>query len=241
MQSTTFTQNDNQFMLSGMPMGMLKHVFELNQQHLKDEVLALGSQVEETLALSMQTLQRQNAKQAMDLIVTNNSSLNQKCATIETDALSLLDTEWSTDRDLYLLASILEIALELEHIHGHATNIVEINLKMDQEFLFDSYSDFFELGEMTCDMLHQAMRAFADKDLDLVRFVPTQYSRVTDLYQQIHQMLLKTVQADQTMINHTFYLAQISQQLECVVDRTTNICEWVAFSITGEMRKLKLN
>lgn len=241
MQSIKSTQYDNHFMLPGRSTQVLRHTFELKQQRLEDEVLALGSQVEEMLVLSLQSLREQNAKQAMHLITNSSSSFNQKCAIIETHTLGLLDTEWPTDHDLFVLASILEIALELEHIHEHAKNIAEINLKMGQDIISDPISDLFQLGEMTRNMLHQALKAFADKDLDLARFIPTQHSRVTDLYQHIHQTLLKAVKAAQTTVHQAFYLSHGGHQLERIADRATNICEWVAFSITGEMRKLKIN
>ena len=216
---------------------MLKHTFELNQQRLEDEVLALGSQVEEMLTLSVQTLRERNIKEAMHLIA-NNSSFNQKCTIIETDTLTLLETEWPTDHDLYVLASILEIAQELEHIHDLARCIAEINLKLDTETLFDQFADFLLLAKMTGNMLHKALKAFSDKNLDLACFVPGQHREVNGLYQRIHQALLESVKTNQLSVNQAFYLSQVGQQLGRVADRTINICEWVVFSITGEMRKL---
>ena len=37
------------------------------------------------------------------------------------------------------------------------------------------------------------------------------------------------------MIKQTRYLSQIARNLERTADRVTNICEWVAFAITGEL------
>lgn len=219
---------------------MLRHTFEMNQQRLEDEVLALGSQVEEILALSLQTLREQNAEQAMHLIA-DNSSFNQKYTTIESDTLGLLETEWPTDHDLFVLASILEIALELEHIHNHAINIAQINLKLDSEVLSRPNPDLIDLAKTTGILLHQSLKAFADKDLDLARLVQTQHSGVVDLYQHIHRTLLKAAKGDQTTVDQALHLSQVGHQLERVADRAANICEWVTFSITGRIRELKLD
>lgn len=219
---------------------MLRHAFELNQQRLENEVLALGSQVEEMLMLAMQTLGEGNAKEAMHLI-GNSSSFNQKCIAIETDTLTFLETEWPTDRDLYVLASILETAQELEHIHDLVCLIAEINLKLDVQTLLNQFSDFTNLAKMTGNMLHKALKAFADKNLDLAYFIPGQHSEVDDLYQRIHQTLLEGVKTNQLSVNQAFYLSQVGQQLERIADQTINICEWVVFSITGEMQKLRMD
>jgi phosphate transport system protein len=87
-------------------------------------------------------------------------------------------------------------------------------------------------------MLHQALDAFARKDIELARAIPEEDDEVDDLYNQVSRELLTLVMADPTRMDRANYLEWVAHNLERAADRVTNICERVIFTVTGEIVEL---
>ncbi len=216
---------------------MLRHVFEQKQRRLQDAVLVLGGHVEDALRHSVEAVRQKNVDAARNLIA-NSRNISRKCAAIEADTLALLATQQPMAGDLRILATTLEVALELERIGSHAREIAGVNLKQSNLNLFDSFAEIDDMAKLAENMLHRALEAFARQDVELARAVPCQDDRVDDLYRQIHRHILAQIKAHPGAVAQAIYLSHVGHHLERVGDRATNICEWVVFAITGAMKEL---
>ncbi len=215
---------------------MLRQTFELKQRQLQDKLLILGSQVALNLATSIEALKQRDMDQARGLLA-DSRNIKKGCAAIEADTLALISTQQPMAGDLRFLAAVLEIALELQRIGSHATEIAEINLKLGEQNLPESYVKIVHMADMAGKMLHQAMTAFARRDAALARAVSAQDSEVDVLHTYVYDRLKAAIKVAPGMVPQFIYLFQMAHQLERVADRTTNICEWVVFAVTGEMEE----
>lgn len=217
---------------------MLRQTFVYKQQRLRDEVLVLGSQVAETLRGAIDSLQQADLGRAMQLIA-HDRHLNRKCAAIEADTLALLVTQQPMAGDLRALAAILEVALELEQIGDHIKEISALNLKLGQLNSFKPIlSDIGRMAGAAHKMLDRALEAFARQQPGLAQAIPPADDEVDEFYTHIYNQLVAAIKSEPEVVNRAVYLSQIAHHLERVADRTLNICEWVIFSATGEMREL---
>ena len=219
---------------------MLRQVFEEKQQRLWDEVLVLGSYVEEALLDSVQVVEQRDTEQARYLI-KNNHNISNKCAIIESNTLALLATQQPVASDMRSLAAILQVALELERISDHAKEIAQVNLKLDKVNPVHSLQDIKYMSKLAGHMLSNALEAFARQDIGLAKNVPCQDDEIDALYQRIHQKAITAINGDPDSIAQSIYISHVSHHLERVGDRATNICEWVVFAVTGEMKELNVN
>lgn len=219
---------------------MLRNGFEQKQQRLRDDVLVLGSYVVEALLESVQVVEQRNSQKAMHLI-KNNRNINKKCEVIEKGTLALLSTQQPMAGDLRALASIMQVALELERISDHAKEIAEVNLKLGENNLAFSLQNIKYMAKLSRIMLDDALAAFARQDVALAKGVPEQDDAIDNLYRRIHQDVISAIAADRDTIAQAIYLSHIGHHLERVGDRATNICEWVVFAATGEMKELNTN
>lgn len=206
-------------------------------QRLQDEVLVLGSMVEDALSESVELLKRRDLEGSKRLIA-NDRLINEKRFAIESECLVLLATQQPMAGDLRTLAAVLEIATELERIGDYAKGIARINLMMGEQPLLKPLIDIPRMAVKVRDMLHRALDAFVRRDVALARAIPTEDHEVDDLYNQVYRELLTYMMADPRTIDRATHLLWVAHNLERAADRVTNICERVIFTVTGEMKEL---
>ncbi len=216
---------------------MPREAFEQKLQRLQDEVLVLGSMVENALIESVEVLKQRDMEGARGLIA-GDRLINEKRFAIEDDTLALIATQQPMAIDLRTLAAVLEIVTELERIGDYAKGIARINLMIGEQPLLKPLIDIPCMAEKTRDMLHRALEAFVQRDVALARAIPREDDEVDALYNQVYRELLTFIMTDPRTIAQATYLLWVAHNLERAADRVTNICERVVFTVTGEMMEM---
>jgi phosphate transport system protein len=86
--------------------------------------------------------------------------------------------------------------------------------------------------------MHQALKAFVERDVELARSIPPQDDEVDALYNQVYRELLTHIIANPSVIEQSNQLLWAAHNLERAADRVVNICERVVFTATGELSEL---
>jgi phosphate transport system protein len=215
----------------------MRTMFDRDLENLQDEVLILGSMVEQALTDSVDILKQRDADAARDLIAADHQ-INRKRFEIEDQALALIATQQPMAGDLRTLAAVLELITELERIGDYAKGIARISLLIGDENLIKPLIDIPRMAEAARHMLHQALEAFVKRDVALARSIPPQDDNVDSLYNQVFRELLTLIMADPHRIDQATFLLWAAHNLERTADRVINICERVVFTVTGEMTEL---
>jgi phosphate transport system protein len=216
---------------------MLRRTFDQELRRLQDDVLALGSMVEEALVQSVATLKQRDFSGSRRLIAADRA-INQKRYAIEGEALTLIATQQPMAGDMRLLAAILEIAGELERMGDYAKGIARINLLIGEQPLVKPLIDLPVMAQKVRDLLHQALEAFAQRDVEAARAIPKRDDEVDALYRQIYRELLTHIMEDPHVIEQANQLLWVAHNLERAADRVTNLCERVVYTVTGELVEL---
>ena len=202
-----------------------------------DQVLVLGSMVEQATHNAVNALKNNKPSEAR-LIYENDSQINQKRFEIENTCLTLIATQQPMARDLRIIASVLEIATELERMGDYAKGNARICMMMKWTPPGKVMADLPKMADIATDMLHQAMGAFVAADAELAAIIPKEDSRVDVLYNQVNRSLFAEVAAEPSMIDQANLLIWAAHNLERMADRVTNICERTIYVATGEMKEL---
>jgi len=125
---------------------MLRKGFQQELQHLQDEVLVLGSVVEQALIDSVEVLRQRDSEGARRLIAADQA-INEKRFAIEDEVLALIATQQPMAGDLRTLAAVLEIITELERMGDYAKGIARINLMLGDEPLIKPLIDIPRMAE----------------------------------------------------------------------------------------------
>lgn len=217
---------------------MLRKTFENEIQQVKDDVLLLGSMVEHAILNSVEAMKKRDIK-ASERIFVADKEINQKRFEIENKLMVLIATQQPMAHDLRLLASSMEIISELERMGDYAKGIANINIRMGDTPLLKPLIDVPRMARIGVDMLHQALTAFVNEDVETAKSIPVQDDEVDALYNQVYRELMTFVIQDPKTIERANWLLWVAHNLERVADRVTNICERTIFIATGEMEEIK--
>jgi len=217
---------------------MLRKTFESELQQVKDDVLMLGSMVEEAILNTVEALKKRDVK-ASEEILQADKLINKKRFDIESKLMILIATQQPMAHDLRLLASTMEIISELERMGDYAKGIANINIRMGDEPLLKPLIDIPRMAQKDVDMLHRALTAFVNEDLEVAKSLPIEDDEVDALYNQVYRELMTFVIQDPKTIERANWLLWVAHNLERVADRVTNICERTIFIATGEMGEIK--
>jgi phosphate transport system protein len=101
---------------------MPRETFERELNKLQDDLLVLGSMVEQAVLSSIEALKQRDFESSKKIFAADKY-INIKRYEIEQNTLALIATQQPMARDLRLLAAILEIITELERIGDYAKGI----------------------------------------------------------------------------------------------------------------------
>jgi phosphate transport system protein len=214
----------------------------LNQhiQQLKDEVLLLGSMVEEATLRAVDAL-RQRDIETSETIIEDDIQINEKRFAIENAILILIATQQPMAHDLRLLAAILEVDSELERMGDYAKGIAKTVIRMGDAQVAIPMREIESMANKGINMLHQALGAFTTENAAQAYQIPKQDDEVDALYVKAYRLMVSAMIANPESIDHANYVIWVLHNLERLADRVTNICERTVFICTGELLELASN
>src|SRR5512136_1604420 len=151
---------------------MARETFERQLQMLLDQVLVLGSMVEQAVLDALDALKRRDIAAARR-IYEADLQINEKRYSIESGCVTLIATQQPMARDVRFLAAILEIITELERIGDYAKGICKITQLISEDAIDPVL--LYNLQQMAAfglDMLRRALDAFVSGDSDVAREIP---------------------------------------------------------------------
>jgi phosphate transport system protein len=217
--------------------GSVRRTLEAEIQELRNDLLSLSSLVEQQLLGSVDSLKKRDLIKSEE-IVKNDLLVNKRRYAIEEKVMIVIATQQPMARDLRLLASILEIAGELERMGDYAKGIAKISLRINDEPLLKPLVDIPRMAEKGVDMLNRAIKAFIEGDVEAAKTIPNEDDYVDELYQQVYRELMVLIIETPAAIQRANWLLWVAHNLERVSDRVTNICERTVFVVTGELKEI---
>jgi len=211
----------------------------LNRQirQLQDEVLLLGSMVEQAMLNAIDALKRRDLD-ASRHILADDQLINEKRFAIENAILITIATQQPMAHDLRLLAAMLEVTNELERMGDYAKGIAKVNVHLGESVIPVPIREFGQMADLAVGMLHRALGAFIAEDPKTAYTIPAEDEAVDHLYNQVYRTLVQNMIADPGIIDHANLLMWVAHNLERMADRVTNICERTVFIATGELMEM---
>ncbi|HEY9121739.1 MAG TPA: phosphate signaling complex protein PhoU [Brevefilum sp.] len=219
---------------------MPRQTLDREIHHLQDEVLLLGSMVEQAMLNAIDTL-KQRDKKAAKLVYLDDERINEKRYAIENRVLILFATQQPIAHDLRLLAAILEVITELERMGDYAKGIAKIAVRISDDETPIPIREITRMGDLAVSMLHRALSAFINEDVNMAYRIPKEDDLVDDLYNQVYHKNVNAMIANPEIIDHSSYIMWVVHNIERMADRVTNICERTIFIATGELLEIDIS
>jgi len=212
---------------------MLRKSLDENIEKLKNEMLLMGSQVEEAIEKSIQSLKEQDVELAKQ-VMEDDDKIDEYELELEELCTRLIATQQPVAGDLRTIIVISKLATDLERIGDHASNIAKMVINIGDEPLIKPLIDIPRMTDIVTNRLKESLKAFVNLDTELADEIARQDEEVDVLDEQILRELLTFMIEDPKTIRQAMSLIFISRFLERIGDHATNICERVIYMATGD-------
>lgn len=217
---------------------MIRTTLDQKIQHLLDQLLIMSSMVENALVQAIEALKNRDIELAKQ-VYYGDAEVNAKRFELENEiVITIATTQPIMATDLRLIASILEVVGEVERMGDYVKGIAKICIMSGTEPPVKPLIDIPRMAEIAGSMLHRAVTAFINKDIEAAKRIPLEDDQVDHLYNQVYRELVTIIFSNPAVIDRANYLMWAAHNLERMADRVTNICERTIYATTGELREL---
>ncbi|MEZ4517726.1 MAG: phosphate signaling complex protein PhoU [Chloroflexota bacterium] len=216
----------------------MREAFDRELRRLEEEVLRMGSEIEEHIVSVVDAFIRRDNYTAQRMI-NADAVINEQRIQVGLDSLTLIATQQPMAKDMRFIGAILEIVGELERIHDYVKGIGKISLNLGAQPLpQDLVRHMQEMAAIASNMLNQSIKAFAERNEELARTVPADDDQVDALFNEAYSDIIHHVTQNPDDIQLANQLEWAHHNLERTADRCINICEWVVYMVTGEYKEM---
>lgn len=218
-------------------MSSIRQSFEEQLNELQEDVVRMGGLAAEAVNSAIRALVERDQKAIDDVLATENriDALNMS---IEKKGVQLLALQQPMARDLRTIASVLRIIADIERIGDYSVDIVNQVRALRDQPIFKPLIDIPRMAENVQEMLHDSLKAFVTRDLDLALQAVEQDDKVDHAYRSLHDELVEFVKKDPSLTFQAVRLLMIGAFLERMADHITNIGERIFYIETGELKEL---
>lgn len=216
---------------------MARELFEKKIKQIQDEILLLGSMVEQATLDSVKVFKDRDVDAASTL-VEDDQNINDKRFAIENAILILMATQQPLAHDLRVLASMLIVTNELERMGDYAKGIAHNTMRIGNSNIPVPIRYIEKMADLAVSMLHRSLSAFINEDIKIAVAIPKEDDQVDALFNESYHSIVKTMIADPATIDESSLLLWVVHNLERFADRVVNICERTVFIKSGEMLEM---
>ena len=216
---------------------MARELFEKKIKQIQDEILLLGSMVEQATLDSVKVFKDRDVA-AASALVEDDQNINDKRFAIENAILILMATQQPLAHDLRVLASMLIVTNELERMGDYAKGIAHNTMRIGNSNIPVPIRYIEKMADLAVSMLHRSLSAFINEDIKITVTIPKEDDQVDALFNESYHSIVKTMIADPATIDESSLLLWVVHNLERFADRVVNICERTVFIKSGEMLEM---
>jgi phosphate transport system protein len=94
------------------------------------------------------------------------------------------------------------------------------------------------MAKTTIGMIKDALDSYVNENVALAEEVCIRDDVIDGIYRNIFHEIISIMMDDSSTILQAMYLLLVARYIERIADHTTNICEWVIYTVTGEKKNL---
>ena len=220
----------------------MREHFDNQLNKLRDDILTMGSVVEEELRLALEAAKNLDFSLAHK-VQAIDKTVNEKRFTIEEECTTIICTQQPTARDLRAVIAVMNMIVDLERMGDQAKGVAKAVLHMENNPSQKQPPELKEMGSIVSSMLRQTMTAYANRDIELAEQISERDDEVDELYHQLFARIMvrmaQSESADKCETNYEFL--RMARELERFGDLVTNVAERIVYITTGLMQETNID
>ncbi len=213
---------------------MLRERYARQINSLREDLLRMGSMVEQALLRALHALETWDALEAAR-VTGDDPKIDAAWRDLEERTIRLLATQQPiVASDLRLITTVTAIASELERIGDYANSIARrVRRAVRRTTLLLPPPQINEMATLAIQMINTSLEAFLRQDTNLAHGLSATDERVDELEDRLREQLIAEAQARPEQLEAVIDLLEVVHALERSADRATNIGERVIYLCTS--------
>lgn len=213
--------------------------FDEQLEELHRDLIAMGTLVEEAIHQSLKSVIEKDAALA-EKVISGDDRINDLELKIEKGCFSTIALQQPLGSDLRRIGTMLKVATDIERMGDHAVTIAKAALRLQKETYVRPVVDIPKLGDMVKKMVREVLTAYIAGDVEEAKRIAKGDDEIDHLYRLIITDAIEIMSSNEKLVNQGSQFLFIAQSLERIADHVTNICEWINYMKTGEIKEFNL-
>ena len=207
--------------------------FDEDLNRLRGLVSEMGSRATMAVEQAMAALDARN-RDAAAQIIADDRIIDDLESEIEKLVVTTIALRAPMADDLRSMVAALKIAAVLERVGDYAKSIAKRVPLLSVDRSVEAIPLLMSMSEIACEMLRDALAAYAGRDPELAQDVSARDKSVDDFYNAIFRALITYMMENPRSISEAAHLLFVAKNLERAGDHATNVAEMVYFTATGQ-------
>lgn len=206
---------------------------------LRDDILMMGSLVQEQHSLTLHALENLDVKAAAEVIAMDRQ-INEQRFEIEEKCLVLVSTQQPTARDVRLIFAATNMIVDLERMGDQCKGVARVIPTLLKHPGLSRPAELQRMGREVGQMLQDVLRAYAHDDVELANKTCEVDDQIDALYANVFTQVLYTMARLENTdeIEAVYHQLRAAREFERFGDLVTNVAERSIYLVTGSMREL---
>jgi phosphate transport system protein len=215
----------------------MRHKFDEQLTELKRKIVAMSDLVGNAIEQAMTSLKERDLEMA-EKIIANDEEVNNYEREIEQLCTHLVATQQPFASDLRRIVASYKIIASLERMGDLAVDISKLSLRIGPVQLIKPLIDLPKMTEIVLKMIHTAVEAFINEDIEQARSLADMDHEVDHYYKRVFTELNEMMTKDASLAPQGVYILLTTRFLERIGDYCTNIGEEVIYMDLGVRENL---
>ncbi|WP_291137014.1 phosphate signaling complex protein PhoU [Erythrobacter sp.] len=206
--------------------------FDEDITRLRGLIAEMGGLAEVAIAEALDAMVRGDVELG-DRVVARDKKIDALETEVDKLAVRIIALRAPMADDLREVIAALKIAGVVERIGDYSKNIAKRVGMIEGRDRFEPLTLLPAMGELTSEMVHDVLTAYAARDPELAREVIATDAKVDAFYNSIFRNLVSHMVENPATISSAAQLLFVARNLERIGDHATNVAEMVHFAATG--------
>ena len=212
--------------------------FHEELKKLKKEVVEMGNLAKEMLSNAVEALKDRN-KEVASQVIEKKKKIADMDERIEQDALRLIALYQPMARDMRKIACVLKMITYLTRVGRYGKDIAKVAIELADQPHIARLVEIPHMADMVCSMIEDALKAFENEDVSLIKDFEERDSEIDALRYSIFRECITYMMEDAKNITRCMHYAMVARYLERCADHACKMAEKINYMVTGERKEIR--
>ena len=212
--------------------------FHEELKKLKKEVVEMGDLAKEMLSNAVEALRDRN-KEVASQVIEKKKKIADMDERIEQDALRLIALYQPMARDMRKIACVLKMITYLTRVGRYGKDIAKVAIELADQPHIARLVEIPHMADMVCSMIEDALKAFENEDVSLIKDFEERDSEIDALRYSIFRECITYMMEDAKNITRCMHYAMVARYLERCADHACKMAEKINYMVTGERKEIR--